>query len=28
LSALVPTAPIDWVTPNFLQSFAKSFEVY
>jgi len=24
----VPTAPIDWVTPNFLQSFAKSFEVY
>jgi hypothetical protein len=28
LSALVPTAPMDWVTPNWPQSFAKSFEVY
>ena len=26
LSALVPTAPIDWVTPSSAQSPAKAFE--
>jgi hypothetical protein len=27
LSALVPTAPMDWVTPSFVQRFAWSFDV-
>jgi len=26
LSADDPTAPIDWVTPSFLQSLAYAFE--
>ncbi|MEV0974502.1 hypothetical protein AB0I59_38410 [Microtetraspora glauca] len=28
LSALVPTAPIDWRTPNCLHTAAKSAELY
>ena len=28
LSALVPTAPIDWVTPSRWQSWAKVFALY
>jgi hypothetical protein len=28
LSALVPTAPIDRVTPSLVQSWAKAFALY